>query len=133
MTDNDSLVPAEWYAYAARDLKAAKALLAGQDDTLPVAGMLLQQAVEKYLKGYLLSKGWRLVRTHDLSELLKDVLKYAPDFADFTDTCLWITDFYFESRYPIRLTTPIVRADLEKLFVQAGEMIARLRSRADTG
>jgi HEPN domain-containing protein len=64
MTENDSLIPAEWYEIAARDRGAAKALLKDRDEFLPVAGMLLQQAVEKYIKGYLLSKGWRLDRTH---------------------------------------------------------------------
>jgi hypothetical protein len=65
-----------------------------------------------------------------LSGLLKELLRYEKDFADFTDTCLRITDFYFEHRYPLRVTTPIIRADLEKLFAEAEELIARLQSRA---
>ncbi len=93
--------------------------------------MLLQQAVEKYLKGYLLSKGWRLARTHHLGQLLKALLEYERDFADFEDTCLQITYLYFESRYPLRVTTPITRADLEKLCAEADALIARIQSRAD--
>ncbi len=50
MTENDSLIPDEWYAFARRDLAAAKALLRDRDEFLPVAGMLLQQAVEKFIK-----------------------------------------------------------------------------------
>jgi hypothetical protein len=46
MNENDSLIPAEWYEFAARDLGAAKALLNDRDEFLAVAGMLLQQAVE---------------------------------------------------------------------------------------
>jgi HEPN domain-containing protein len=130
MNENDSYIPAEWYEFAARDLGAAKALLNDRDEFLAVAGMLLQQAVEKYIKGYLLSKGWRLVKIHDLSGLLKELLQYEKDFADFTDTCLRITDFYFEHRYPLRVTTPVIRADLEKLFVEADSLIARIQSRA---
>ena len=41
MTENDSLIPAEWYEIAARDHGAAKALLKDRDEFLPVAGMLL--------------------------------------------------------------------------------------------
>jgi len=78
--ENDSLIPAEWYAIAARDHGAAKALLKDRDEFLPVAGMLLQQAVE--------------------------------------------------SRYPLRVTTPIGRADLEQLFAEAEPLIARILSRA---
>ncbi|MBI3362893.1 MAG: HEPN domain-containing protein [Chloroflexi bacterium] len=122
MTDKDSLVPAEWYEVAARDFGAAEALLKDRDEFLAVSGMLLQQAVEKYLKGYLLSKGWKLVRTHDLGELLKALIGYEEDFSDFEDACLRITDFYFENRYPLRVTTPIIRADIEKLFVEAESM-----------
>lgn len=95
--------------------------------------MLLQQAVEKYLKGYLLSKGWRLVRTHDLGQLLKALVAYEANFSGFEDVCLKITYFYFENRYPLRLTTPILRADLEQLFSEAEALIARLQSRASAG
>jgi len=129
MTEAESLVPAEWYVYAARDLLAAKALLNDRDDILAVAGMLLQQAVEKYLKGYLLSKSWRLVRTHNLGQLLKSLIQYEADFADFEDTCLKITYLYFENRYPLRISTPIPRAELEKLFVEADALIARIQGR----
>ena len=130
MTADESLIPAEWYEIAARDLGAAQALLRDRDEFLAVSAMLLQQAVEKFLKGYLLSKGWRLVRTHDLGQLLKALIEYEADFAGFEDTCLEITDFYFENRYPLRVTTPISRADLEKLFAEAEPLIACIRSRA---
>jgi HEPN domain-containing protein len=130
MTADESLIPAEWYAYAARDLMAAKALLGERDELLAASGMLLQQAVEKYLKGYLLSKGWRLVRTHDLGDLLKSLIEYEADFGDFEDTCLKVTYYYFENRYPLRVTTPIVRAELESLFEEANSLIAQIQDRA---
>ena len=130
MSENDSLIPAEWYVIAARDLGAAKALLKDRDEFLAVAGMLLQQAVEKHMKGYLLSKGWQLARTHDLGQLLKALTGYEEDFTEFEDTCLRITDLYFESRYPLRVATAIGRGDLEKLFAEAEPLIGRIRSRA---
>ncbi len=130
--ENDSLIPAEWYAIAARDHGAAKALLKDRDEFLPVAGMLLQQAVEKYLKGYLLSKGWKLARTHHLGQLLKALIGYEQDFAEIEDACLKITYLYVESRYPLRVATPISRADLEKLFAEAEPLIARIQSRASS-
>ncbi|MEK7276554.1 MAG: HEPN domain-containing protein [Chloroflexota bacterium] len=132
MTENDSLIPGEWYAFATRDLAAAKALLRDRDEFLPVAGMLLQQAVEKYLKVYLLSKGWKLIRTHHLGQLLKALMTYEKDFAEFEDVCLRITYYYVESKYPLRVITPVVRADLEKLFTEADTLIARLQSRASS-
>ena len=56
MSENDSLNPLDWYTVGRRDLKAAQSLLRDDDEVLAVAGLLLQQSLEKYLKGYLLSK-----------------------------------------------------------------------------
>ncbi|MGQ0604936.1 MAG: HEPN domain-containing protein [Anaerolineales bacterium] len=130
MAAGESLVPTEWYQLADRDLIAARALLDNHADVLAVSGMLLQQAIEKYLKGYLLSKGWRLVRTHDLGQLLKSLIGYEADFNEFEETCLRITDYYFENRYPLQMMTPVVRADLTRLFAEAEVLIARIQSRA---
>jgi len=93
-------------------------------------GMLLQQALEKYLKGYLLSKGWQLRRTHDLGLLLKALIAFESDFSDFADACLKITDFYLENRYPLYVTSPVDRSELEGLFRQAEALIALIRNRS---
>ena len=52
----ESLLPKDWFAKAAQDMKRVDALLAINDDE--GAGFHLQQAAEKYLKGYLLGRGW---------------------------------------------------------------------------
>jgi HEPN domain-containing protein len=106
MSDSDSLCPPDWYALGKRDFQGALVLLKSDDSLLTVASMLLQQALEKYLKGYLLSLGWQLRRTHDLGLLLKALIEIEPAFAEFTDACLKITDFYMESRYPAHLSSP---------------------------
>lgn len=129
MAPSDSPYPAERYELAARDLKAAKALLA-DDELLVAAGIWLQQAVEKYLKGYLLSKGWKLDRTHDLNKLLTEALKYDGGLSGFTTLCQQITKFYLENRYSLSKEIPITRAEMEKLFAGADELVARIHSRA---
>ncbi len=129
MGENDSLIPTDWYEIGERDMTAAKLLLP-DDKLLAVAGMLLQQAVEKYLKGYLLSRGWQLRRTHDLGALLKDLIGYDVDFSVFDDACLKITDFYFENRYPLYVHSPVERAELEVLFSQAESLIALVKGRS---
>ena len=63
--------PADWIAFGAERLQATDSLW--QHEGLTAAGIeLLQEAVERYLKGYLIAKGWSLVRTHDLERLLKE-------------------------------------------------------------
>jgi hypothetical protein len=47
----ESLYPQDWFAKARQDIRTVEILLREEGDT-EVAGFHLQQAVEKYLKGY---------------------------------------------------------------------------------
>lgn len=115
MKQNESLYPKDWLRIGAKELKRAENLLGLND--FDGAGFNIQQAVEKYLKGFLLSKGWKLRRVHDLETLLNDVLDHDPSFEEFRQECLKITDYYFEERYPStvmsELTEVEVRSSLE--------------------
>ena len=64
MPHEESLYPADWVRIAEKDLRRVDRLLDKHDPEL--AGFCLQQAVEKFLKAFLLSKGWRLRRIHNL-------------------------------------------------------------------
>ncbi len=55
MRREESLYPADWIRIAEKDLRRVKRLLDDQDPE--GAGFHLQQAVEKFLKAFLLSKG----------------------------------------------------------------------------
>ncbi len=63
----ESLYPGDWLRIAARDLTRVENLLMLYD--AEGAAFYLQQAVEKFLKAFLLSKGWALQRIHDLEAL----------------------------------------------------------------
>lgn len=75
-----------------RDLGRVDHLLNVQDPE--AAGFFLQQAVEKFLKAFLLSRGWELQRIHDLETLLNVVLAYDPSLEPFRSACQKITGFY---------------------------------------
>lgn len=132
MHPDESPIPGEWYAMAERDYGAARVLFRDKDEFLVPAGVLLQQAVEKYLKGYLLSKGWKLVRTHDLNELLDSLGQPTLNLDRFRDTCLALTKLYLENRYSLATGQSATRAELERLFSDADALIARIRSLAGT-
>jgi HEPN domain-containing protein len=70
-----------------------------------LAGFCLQQAVEKFLKAFLLSHGWPLRRIHDLGALLDEAIIYNASFEDFRAVCQKITAFYFVERYPLVVET----------------------------
>ena len=79
MPRKDSLYPADWLRVAEKDFSRAQHLLSVDD--AEAAGFYLQQAVEKFLKAFLLSKGWRLERIHDLEALLNRALRHEPSLA----------------------------------------------------
>ena len=60
----------------------------------------IQQAVEKYLKGYLLSRGWALVKTHDIELLINTAKDFDPEFNEYLDLGRFLTDAYMGERYP---------------------------------
>ncbi|MFI5344077.1 MAG: HEPN domain-containing protein [Chlamydiales bacterium] len=88
----------DWLRIAEKDFVRTQKLLVECDPEL--AGFCLQQAVEKFLKAYLLSKGWKLRRTHHLDALLDDALAYDETLQEFRMVCIRITSFYFLERYP---------------------------------
>ena len=62
MPREESLYSADWLRIAEKDLGRVEHLLDVHDPE--AAGFFLQQAVEKFLKAFLLSKGWELERIH---------------------------------------------------------------------
>ena len=68
MPREESLYPGDWLRIAEKDLQRVPRLLSTDDPE--AAGFYLQQAVEKFLKAFLLSKGWQLQRIHNLEALL---------------------------------------------------------------
>ncbi|MBI4330008.1 MAG: HEPN domain-containing protein [Chloroflexi bacterium] len=80
-------------------MQSARLLLA-QGGYLDTIAVLLQQAAEKYLKGYLLAQGWKLRRIHDLEALVNDAIDYDKEFERFLDLARVLSGFYLKDRYP---------------------------------
>ena len=125
MPPKDSLYPQDWFRIAAKELKRAEHLLSVDDPE--GAGYHLQQAVEKYLKGFLLSKGWKLKRIHDLEVLLNDALKYEKTFEKYRSVCQKITGYYVIDRYPLPSAPTLTREEVKESIVEADELIERLK------
>jgi HEPN domain-containing protein len=95
----DESNPADWFAFAAERLLAAD-VLSRHDGTSASSVEALQEAAERYLKGFLIAKGWALKRTHDLKVLVKDAAVFAPEFSRFLDLADRLTAEFFEQHYP---------------------------------
>ena len=126
MPPKESHYPRDWFRIAEKDFKRAEQLV--KLDDAEGAGYNLQQAVEKYLKGFLLSKGWKLKRVHDLEVLLNDALQYEPTLEEFRGLCQTITDYFLLDRYPLPISITLTIRQVESSKDQAQQLIAKLQA-----
>jgi uncharacterized protein len=91
--------PDDWYRFAADKLSAADAVFAVHGPSL-AAVELLHEAVEPYMKGWLISKGWRLIRTHNLVTLLEAGMAYEPQLSGHMAFAEDLTQQFFLQHYP---------------------------------
>jgi hypothetical protein len=104
MQRNDSLYPPDWLAITEKDSLRIEWSLRENDPE--IAGFLLQQSVEKFLKAFLLSNSWPLRRIHTLSVLLDDAIQYEPSLEQYRLACqriaLYLYGFALSFRAPDR-------------------------------
>lgn len=89
----------EWVKKGESDFIAANTL-APQEGLENQTGFHCQQAIEKWLKAYLIKQGEEIRKIHDLTALVIECEKYDPDFEPLESLVEGITDFAVEFRYP---------------------------------
>ena len=82
-----------------------------------------QQASEKSLKAYLVFKGYPLVRTHDLLQLLQFCMSFDYEFSKKLDAADYINPFSSKFRYPTEFDIP--EFDEAELAVKYAESILK--------
>jgi len=125
MPHDDSRYPDDWLTIAEKDLRRVTLALSGGDPEL--AGFCLQQAAEKFLKAFLLAKGWKLRRTHDLEALLDYALAYDPSLERFRPACQRITKYYTVDRYPIITDACISEKDIQDSLDDIQGLVEKIR------
>lgn len=90
----------EWISKADRDFKEADFLFKHKRPLEDVA-FFIQQAIEKYLKGFLIKYGWELEKIHNLEKLARESIRQEASFGKFIEPLRKISRYYFESRYPV--------------------------------
>ncbi|MEW6481680.1 MAG: HEPN domain-containing protein [bacterium] len=81
----DSLYPPDWIKKAQMDWNRMERML--EDEDPEGASFFLQQSLEKYIKAFLLGKGWKLKKIHEIDSLLDDVVKYNQNLEPFRALC----------------------------------------------
>ena len=125
MRREESRYPKDWFRIGDRELRRAQNLLRLGD--LDGAGFNLQQAIEKYLKGYLLAQGWELRRIHDLETLVNEAIIYDPSFEEFRAACQQITQFYIAERYPFTVSSELSEEEIKESLAITEGLIGKIR------
>lgn len=131
MPRKESLYPKDWFRIGEKEIQRAENLLRLED--LEGAGFNIQQAIEKFLKGFLLSKDWSLRRIHRLDSLLNEAVIYEPSFEEFRSGCLKISEYYVEERYPSVASSELLREEIEESLNIAKAIIEKIRSLTPAG
>ncbi|GBC95228.1 hypothetical protein HRbin16_01015 [bacterium HR16] len=114
----------EWLLIARRDWNRIFRNLQAGDTS--AAGYFLQQSLEKYLKAFLLERGWALRKIHDLEVLLDYAINYAPDLDRFYSLCEEVSGYYFADRYPPLGSYEPSQDVLQMQIAQARELVLAL-------
>ena len=89
----------DWVLLADKDLRAAEIIINDEHPLTNIVAFHCQQAIEKYLKAFLIEKDGPLIRTHDLIKLngiVSEIEKLCID----EDKLIVLNEVYIDSRYP---------------------------------
>ncbi len=103
MKENNQLpnkTVSEWLKFANENYAVAGHELEHEEAACHTICFLCQAAAEKFLKAYLISKGWELKKTHDIVELLEYCSDYDGDYDQLVEAGRVLNDYIIEGRYP---------------------------------
>lgn len=128
----ESQIPKNWFAKAKADLESAEILFreGGATDTVC---FLCQQAVEKYLKGFLIFKKKKFGKIHDLAVLLALCGEIDKDFLNWYEPAEKLTGYYIETRYPADIPVSYSPHEAKEALRQAGEIIEFTKKKVKSG
>jgi len=118
----------EWFERGRHDIETAQLLYNEQGYPDSIA-YHIQQAVEKYLKGYLVLHGQKPPKIHELDALLNRIAAFDDSFNDFLELCEKASRYYIEDRYPpgplVEYEYNEIKADLDKAWELIRNILAK--------
>ena len=116
----DKELVAEWFKFADADIDTVLLLKEMRPQHREIICYHCEQAVEKYLKGFLLSKGQIPPKIHDLTYLCNLCVEQNQDFSNILPQCSYLKQFGVQPRYPKEMD--ITDANVEKAIIHALEV-----------
>lgn len=117
----------EWFEKGNHDLEGAQILLEANHYTDTIC-FLIQQAIEKYLKGFLVANRKRPEKTHNITKLISQCQRINPEFSQFLKVSVKISGYYIPSRYPTATPTMYTRDETEEALQVAHKIINLIES-----
>lgn len=90
----------EWLALAGENLLYAKDGMKANYAPYHTVCFLCQGSGEKYLKAYLIAKGWELEKIHDLEQLVEYAMDYDHSFDELFPSAEILDEYITAGRYP---------------------------------
>jgi len=110
--------PDELYAVAEMDIKTVDSLLTKpkypEDQMYSIICFHATQAVEKFLKGYIINNGKTVEKIHDLDVLLESAMETNNSFEKIKSDCMLLNTFAPKIKYSSRRI--ITKQDMEKII-----------------
>lgn len=117
-----------WIKKADEDLLYGKSSLEdGLEFYSPIC-FHFHQAVEKYLKAYIVSKELDFQKIHDLTKLLKICAQEDTDFNNLSNLVSELNSYFIEVRYP-EFVTSVEESQAEKALINAEEIATFVKSK----
>jgi HEPN domain-containing protein len=129
----DKEIIREWIIKAEDDFHFARISLDEKKPFWAHICFLFQQSAEKYLKAFILEKGLKFQKTHDLPMLLKKCIEKTPGFAELADECDLLATFYVETRYPVHWPATFAEGDAEQAYRAADRIRSVIRREMNLG
>ncbi|MFZ5365805.1 MAG: HEPN domain-containing protein [Patescibacteria group bacterium] len=113
-----------WLEFADEDFGfAVSGLSDPETHFFPQICFHFQQAAEKYLKAYIVARKLEFKKIHELPTLLQICQRDNPDFGQLKEECDFLTEFYFESRYPADLPPSNITREMAEKAKEATQRI----------
>jgi HEPN domain-containing protein len=122
--------PDDWFLLAADRLRGAD-LLHAHGGVTYLGVEALHEAMERYLKGFLVARGQRIERTHNLGQLLTAAAAIDIRFRDFASLAEVLTQQFWAQHYPGGDLAG-VGDDYPELRRQAGELVGLIEAAVRT-
>lgn len=129
MKKNNHKTSDEWFKIGEDEFKFAKVNLEEFNAFYPQICFYFQQAVEKYLKGFLVFHNKKFKKVHNLNYLLILSGKIDHDFLDYFEETNYLTQFYFIARYPIVNYPPASEKEARQSLKYAESLIGFVKKK----